>query len=54
MINVPSPVKTSVHIDQLNKDEIIISSPIRFGRGGRARLARLAVNHHAVIRGRAT
>lgn len=41
-----------VHQDQLNKEAIIISSPIRFGRGGRARLARLAMNHQVVIRGR--
>lgn len=52
MINVPAPVKIIVHHDQLNKEVIIISSPIRFGRGGRARLARLAMNHQAVIRGR--
>lgn len=29
-----------------------MSSPIRFGRGGSARFARLAMNHHAVIRGK--
>lgn len=29
-----------------------MSSPMRFGRGGSARFARLAMNHHAVIRGK--
>ena len=53
MIKVPAPVRTRVHQDQLNRDEMIISSPIRFGRGGSARLARLARNHQVVIRGRA-
>jgi len=52
VIRVPVPVSSKVHHDQLNRDEIIISSPIRLGRGGKARLARLAVNHHVVIRGR--
>ena len=50
---MPSPVKMIVHQDQLNMDVIIINSPMRLGRGGRARLARLAINHQAVIRGRA-
>ena len=53
MISVPAPVKIRVHHDQLNNEVIIISSPIRLGRGGRARLARLAMNHQVVIRGRA-
>jgi len=26
-------------------------SPMRLGRGGSAKLARLAINHHVVIRG---
>lgn len=30
-----------------------MSSPIRLGRGGRAKFARLAMNHQVVIRGRA-
>lgn len=42
-----------VHQDQLNRDVKIISSPIRLGRGGSARLARLAINHQDVISGRA-
>lgn len=50
---MPAPVNSRVHQDQLNREEIIISSPIRLGSGGRARLARLAMNHHVVIRGRA-
>lgn len=49
---MPAPVRASVHQDQLNKDVIIISSPIRFGRGGRARLAKLAMNHQVAISGR--
>lgn len=52
MIRVPTPVSAIVHQDQLNSEVIIISSPIRLGKGGRARLARLAMNHQAVIRGR--
>lgn len=51
-MSVPAPVMASVHQDQLNKDVIMISSPIRLGRGGKARLARLAMNHHVVIRGK--
>lgn len=50
---MPAPVKRSVQWDQLNKEVIIISSPIRLGRGGSARLARLARNHQVVMRGRA-
>lgn len=52
-MRVPAPVRASVHQDQLNKEVIIINSPIKLGKGGRARLARLAMNHHEVIRGRA-
>jgi len=33
-------------------EEIIRSSPIRLGRGGSARFARLAINHHVVTRGK--
>lgn len=49
---VPSPVRIIVQLDQLNIDVIIISSPIRLGVGGRARLARLARNHQVPISGR--
>lgn len=50
---MPIPVRVRVHQDQLKREEIIISSPMRLGRGGRARFARLAINHHEVMRGRA-
>lgn len=53
MISVPSPVRAIVHQDQLNREVMIINSPMRLGRGGSARLARLAMNHQAVMRGRA-
>lgn len=46
-------MRARVHHDQLNREVIIISSPIKLGRGGRARLARLARNHHIAIKGRA-
>lgn len=52
MISVPVPVRARVHGDQLNSEVIIISSPIRFGKGGRARFARLLTNHHVAISGR--
>lgn len=52
MMRVPPPVSTIVHQDQLNKEVMIISSPIKLGNGGSARLARLAINHQAVIRGK--
>lgn len=51
-MRVPAPVNARVQWDQLNREVRIISSPIRLGRGGSARLARLAMNHHVVIRGR--
>lgn len=50
---MPAPVRARVHQDQLNREVIIISSPMRFGSGGSPRFARLAMNHHVVIRGRA-
>lgn len=49
---VPAPVRIRVQNDQPNRDEIINSSLIRLGRGGRARLARIAKSHQAVISGR--
>lgn len=52
MISVPVPVNARVHQDQLKREVIIISSPMRLGSGGRARLARLAINHQQVINGR--
>lgn len=48
---MPAPVRIRVNQDQLNREVMIISSPIRFGRGGSARLARLARNHQEAIRG---
>lgn len=53
MINMPAPVSARVHQDQLYREVRIIISPIRFGRGGRAKLARVAKNHQQDIRGRA-
>lgn len=54
VMRVPVPVRRRVQLDQLNKEVIIISSPMRLGRGGRARLARLAMNHQVVMRGSST
>lgn len=50
---MPSPVRAMVHQDQLNMEAMIISSPMRLGSGGRAKLARLAMNHQVVMSGRA-
>lgn len=52
MIKVPVPVRARVHGDQLNIAVIITSSPIKLGRGGSARFARLAVNHHVAVSGK--
>lgn len=52
MIRVPSPVSAIVHQDQLIRAVMIISSPIKLGRGGSARLAKLEINHQVVIKGR--
>lgn len=52
MIRVPVPVRARVHHDQLNRDVMMTNSPMRFGRGGKAKLARLAINHQVVARGR--
>lgn len=52
MMRVPAPVRARVQADQLNKEVIIINSPMRFGRGGRARFARLLTNHQVAMRGR--
>lgn len=46
------PVRRIEGLDQLNKDVMIMSSPIRLIDGGSARLARLARNHHVAIRGK--
>lgn len=49
---MPDPVRARVQGDQLNSEVIIISSPMRLGRGGRARFARLLINHQVAIKGR--
>lgn len=49
---MPVPVITIVHPDQLKREVMIISSPIRLGSGGRARLAKLAINHQVAMSGR--
>lgn len=51
MIRVPTPVRIRVHGDQLKRVVMIITSPIRLGSGGSARLARLAINHHVAVSG---
>lgn len=51
VMRVPVPVRIRVHGDQLKSEEMIISSPIRLGRGGSARFARLLMNHHVAMRG---
>lgn len=53
MIRVPVPVRMMVHGDQSNIVQITMSSAIKFGRGGSAKFARVAMNHEAVISGRA-
>jgi len=52
VMRVPAPVRAIVQGDQLNREVRIMSSPIKLGRGGRAKFARLAMNHHEVISGR--
>lgn len=54
MIRVPRPVRAIVTGDQLNKEVMIINSPMRLGVGGRARLARLEMNHQVVMSGSIT
>ena len=49
---VPAPVRARVHQDQLNREVIIISSPIKLGNGGSARLAKLETNHKVAISGK--
>lgn len=52
MIRVPAPVRIRVQGDQLNIVVIIINSPIRLGRGGSARFAKLAMNHQVAVSGK--
>lgn len=51
-MSVPIPVRAIVQWDQLNREVKIMSSAIKLGRGGRAKFARLAMNHQEVISGR--
>lgn len=49
---MPAPVISRVQGDQLNIAVMIISSPMRLGRGGRARFARFEINHQVAVRGK--
>ena len=40
-----------VHCDHLKREVIIRSSPIKLGEGGKARFAKLAINHEVAISG---
>lgn len=51
-MRVPRPVRARDHQDQLSSPTITESSAMRLGRGGRARLARVARNHHPAISGK--
>lgn len=46
------PVRMMEGLDQENVDITMNSSPMRLIRGGRARLARLAMSHHVAISGK--
>lgn len=46
------PIRIIVMLDHENEDMITNNSPIRLIVGGRARLVRLASNHHIAISGR--
>lgn len=46
------PIKMIVRLDHEKDAMIMRSSPTRLIVGGRARLVRLAISHHAAIRGR--
>lgn len=47
-----APMRMIEKLDQENNEIVIYSSPIRLIDGGRARLARLAINQHAAISGK--
>ena len=53
VIKVPAPVRIIVQWDQLKRETMTESSPIKLGRGGRAKLAKEVINHQAVAKGRA-
>lgn len=46
------PMRMIEKLDQENNDMVINSSPIRLIDGGRAKLARLAINHQVAISGK--
>jgi len=52
VITVPAPVRIMVQKDQLKREQITKSSLMRLGSGGRARFAKIAKSHQAVMRGR--
>lgn len=52
MISVPIPVMMMVQFDQLNRADMIVSSPSKFVDGGIAMLLRFASNHHVAISGK--
>lgn len=54
MIRVPIPVITIVGVDQLNRVEIINSSPNRLIVGGMAMLVKLIRSHQVDINGKAS
>lgn len=49
---MPNPVRNNVKGVQLKRDEIISSSPSRFGRGGSAKFASDVMNHQVAISGK--
>lgn len=54
VIRVPIPVITIVGVDQLNRVEIIYSSPNRLIVGGMAMLVKLIRSHQVDINGKAS
>lgn len=51
MISMLNPVNIIVKLDQEKEAKIVSSSPIKLIVGGRARLVRLASNHHSASSG---
>lgn len=47
-----NPMRMIEKFDQEKSDMVMNSSPIRLIDGGRARLVRLAINHHVAMRGK--
>lgn len=52
VISIDTPNRMIVVGHQLNSDDTINSSPVKFMLGGMAMFIRLAISHHAVIIGR--